>query len=1244
MQFIKNGPDIPERLLQAHEDGRVVLFCGAGISFPAGLPGFRGLVDRLYARLGATPSPAEKAAIKHGQFDTAIGLLEQVYPGGRAAVRPHIAEILTPDLSKPQAIMTHEALLILARSREGRYRVVTTNFDRLFAEVIERRALSLQTFDAPLLPVPKNRLDGLVYLHGVLTATPTPSDLDRLVVSSGDFGLAYLTERWAARFVTDLFRNYVVCFVGYSINDPVLRYMMDALAADRLLGESPSEMFAFGSYSKGEKDQSENEWKAKNVTPILYREHNAHAYLHKTLRAWADTYRDGVLGKERMVTQYATAKPLASTTQDDFVGRMLWALSDQLALPAKRFAEFDPVPSLDWLESLSATRFRHDDLARFGVTPNSKVDDKLAYSLVRRPAPYARAPSMALVARGHSETSQWDDVMLQLARWLTRHLNEPKLILWLAKQGGFLNSQFARLITDVLDKNPPSPPMSTLWGLMLAGRLRSYATHSNLYDWRERFKHNGLTPTLRVQLRDLLGPRVRLREPFLTRAGHGQDTTGAAIRVKDLVDWEVVLGVDHVHSALKDLAKHARWQEALLELLADATGLLRDALDLMRELGGVEDRHDASYIHQPSISDHPQNRDYRDWTALIELVRDAWVATAARSPERAQLEVQRWIAIPYPLFRRLVLFAATDTSLFQSREALHWLLMDEHWWLWSVETQREALRLLVTIAPQLDAQNSEILEHAVVEGPPRAMFDDDVETVQLQRIIDREVWLRLAKYRVARNEVGVEAATRLSELSAQYPEWRLADDAHDEFPVWMGDSGDLVKFKVTPKHRRDLVIWLRENPNTDHWHEDDWRERCKRDFPPTASALLTLAQNGEWFKDRWREALQAWADEKLTARSWRYMGRVLATAPVEIIKEFADSLSTWLQAIAKSFHGNEADFFILIKRFLALYAEEEGIEDDDDPVLKAINHPIGHVTEAALRWWYRQSLEDNQRLPDVLTEIFTELCKIEIVSFRHGRLLLATHVITLFRVDREWTTRYLLPVFDWERSREEARGAWTGFLWSPRLYHPLMEAMKPQFLATAQYYSDLGQFAEQYAAFLTFAALEHGGDIFSRAELAVATRSLPEDGLHSAAEALVRALDSAGERTAQYWRNRILPYLKYIWPKSRNMVTPAISESFARLCIAAQDAFPEAVNELKYWLQPIDFPDSVINLLDETKLCDRFPEPALAFLKTVIDDTDQWPPRELKDCLDAIKNVEANLENDERFQRLWEYLRRRGIT
>ena len=61
MQFIKNGPDIPERLVEAHENGRVVFFCGAGISYPAGLPGFGGLAEKLYSNLAVTPTSVENA-------------------------------------------------------------------------------------------------------------------------------------------------------------------------------------------------------------------------------------------------------------------------------------------------------------------------------------------------------------------------------------------------------------------------------------------------------------------------------------------------------------------------------------------------------------------------------------------------------------------------------------------------------------------------------------------------------------------------------------------------------------------------------------------------------------------------------------------------------------------------------------------------------------------------------------------------------------------------------------------------------------------------------------------------------------------------------------------------------------------------------------------------------------------------------------------------------------------------------
>ena len=117
MQFIENGPDIPERLLQAHEDGRVVFFCGAGISYSARLPGFKGLIKKLYTELGEVPFPVEKTAIKSGQYDTTISLLERRVVGGRTTVRQQLANILTPDLSAPQATTTHKALLTLAKSR-----------------------------------------------------------------------------------------------------------------------------------------------------------------------------------------------------------------------------------------------------------------------------------------------------------------------------------------------------------------------------------------------------------------------------------------------------------------------------------------------------------------------------------------------------------------------------------------------------------------------------------------------------------------------------------------------------------------------------------------------------------------------------------------------------------------------------------------------------------------------------------------------------------------------------------------------------------------------------------------------------------------------------------------------------------------------------------------------------------------------------------------------------------------------
>ena len=887
--FVANGPDIPESLLQAHEEGRVVFFCGAGISYPAGLPGFGGLVKAIYTELGAWPNSVQQAAIKAGQFDTAIGLLEADI-GDREAVRGAIARILTPSTTGYKATATHEALLTLARNRDGRMRLITTNFDRLFEEVITSTGLEVENFKAPLLPVPKNLWNGLVYLHGLLPATPRAVEFDRLVVSSGDFGLAYLTERWAARFVSELFRNYSVCFVGYSISDPVLRYMMDALAADRLLGESPPEMFAFGSYSKGKEKETADEWRAKNVTPILYREHKKHTYLHRTLREWASTYRDGVRGKEMIIAQHASTPPLAPSRSDFAVGRVLWALTDGLA--AKHFADLNPVPPLKWLEPLSEDQFEQRDLSRFYVAPNSIENKKLNFSMLCRPAPYTHSARMCIVDMG-GRSSDWDDVMRELARWLTRHLDDPDLILWIAKNGGQLHEQFAWLIRDQLEKLErlvaegkqdelyriradapkaiPGPFMRVLWRLLLAGRLKSRAHHFDLYDWLRRIKQDGVTPSLRMELREILTPCITLRAVF--RWEEDTSEPPEPRRIKDLVDWELELASDNVHSALRDRANKPEWQAVLPDLLQDLTVLLRDALDLTRELGGASEKSDSSYIHQPSISEHPQNRDFHDWTALIELARDAWLATAQIDSVRARHAAEGWWQVPYPLFKRLALFSAAQNDVISQRQALDWLLADACWWLWSVETERESLRLLVAMAPKLDDAEIAELEQAILRGPPREMFNDDIEHERWVRIENREIWLRLAKVEAAGAVLGQDAKNKLDGIQQQYSGWQLAADERDEFPFWMGSGDEGVfetppDFELAPRSRLELGVWLQKYPSADRWqHQDGWRELCREDLPLAVGALSDIADYEIWpadrWADRWREVLQVGAEDEI---------------------------------------------------------------------------------------------------------------------------------------------------------------------------------------------------------------------------------------------------------------------------------------------------------------------------------------------------------------------------------------------
>ena len=137
-------------------------------------------MNKLYGRLYPVPDAEQKAARKAEQFDTAIALLEEKHIGGREHVRETLNKILKPKKTDAKATATHRALLKLSENRKGRTRLITTNFDRLFQVVMRRDKLRLPIYQAPLLPVPKTRWNGLVYLHGLLSAKLETDNLNSL--------------------------------------------------------------------------------------------------------------------------------------------------------------------------------------------------------------------------------------------------------------------------------------------------------------------------------------------------------------------------------------------------------------------------------------------------------------------------------------------------------------------------------------------------------------------------------------------------------------------------------------------------------------------------------------------------------------------------------------------------------------------------------------------------------------------------------------------------------------------------------------------------------------------------------------------------------------------------------------------------------------------------------------------------------------------------------------------------------
>ncbi len=830
---------------------------------------------------------------------------------------------------------------------------------------------------------------------------------------------------------------------------------------------------------------------------------------------------------------------------------------------------------------------------------------------------------------------------------------------WIIKRGSHVHDRLLTLIEHSIDEfnkledegnssklneirfnSPnaiPDEQMRIIWRLFFTGRVKSSWRELDFYNWKRRLSREGLSSTVRMQLREILSPKIKLREPFYW---DDEDTSeGTTRRLKQLVDWELVLEGDHVRSSMQNISDRIG-DHHLVDLFDDIQSLLRDALDILKEMGEANERKDNSIWDLPSISEHWQNRGFRDWIVLIELLRDSWIEIKATDSDKARQIANNWFNLPYLTFKRLALFAASQDESIPPETWCEWLISENSWCLWAVETQRETMRLLALQGGNISISEKASLESIILSGPPRSMYPH-VSDENWQSIVDKDTWLRLAKLNESGLELSGTTNSRLDILALNNPRWSLSPHQREEFPRWHTGTGspdyeENLQIDIAPNNRRELIEWLKEpKSSSSFFHEDNWRELCESRFFLCLSALNQLAIDKEWPIDYWRKALQVWSGQGQTKRSWTYAAGLINEMPEDIFSELVGPISWWLQKVSDSVINREELLFGLCRRIMHIQDKDD--IDRDDPVSSAINHPIGHVTQTLMNVWFHTEPNDNDTLPDQIEAFFTALCDVDTEYYRHGRVILASQLIPLFRVDATWSRNHLLPLFDWDRDATEAKASWEGFLWTPRIHTPLLVAIKPHFLDTANHYDNLGDHKRQYAAFLTYTALTHIDDYTSE-DYGAAFEVLPREGLNEAADALNQALEGAGDQREDYLSNRVLPFWNEIWPKSLDLVSENISESLARMAINAGSGFPSALSAVIDWLLPVEYPDYTVHQLKKSDLCRRFPDDALRLLNAIIDNQ-QWLPRELSECLSSIIDAKPELVQDHRYQRLLEYSR-----
>ena len=1179
-------------------------------------------------------------AFKADRYDEALDILEHPREGGYEPknVREKIRELLT---KRPRILEKHLTLARLADLDadldKERGRLVTTNFDHLFEKAAaklrrkERSKHRMAVHIAPALPPAKLKdFRGLAYLHGKLGSSP---DDRQLVLTTTDFGTAYMVEGWALRFVVGLFRNYHVVFVGYSVEDPMMRYLVTALDAE----QETKKPYAFAPYSGENKQAEKLKWRLKGIKPLLYDKANEHRELWRVLKEWDEDYRRGITGRRYKVAHWGQSPP--KDEDDPVVQDMAWAL--KYVEVARYFAELkDKRPRPGWIAHLQREGLLGLPIGR--TCEGEAID-------------------VPLVSQHLTDRLNLHNVTHELILWIVKSLDTQEALDWALREGGVLHADLREQIRFRLGnaKFEIRPAFRKIWQVL--------ADDGYAHALSEKHQATHLLSVPRLAPDAVFAKQVflnHLRPLPIFRVqpewfGDRPEWLGGEQQSRDRpADWcEIEIELIGIQSKSEDVDRFREnaedWGGALASMADELTIRLREAMSWLGEFDLATPAWDITYSGYPSISPHEQNRYAPTWTQLIKLTQESYDALiVADDNDAAARLVRRWRSLPYPVFRRLALYAATGAGMHDVKLGLEILLEGPQPALWGIHTQRETLRFLRKRGKDIPKKSLVCLIKEILKGPPRSLYSEGIEDDVLKNIRDQAIRLRFEKLM----ESGVELPDPYQEIdnripplqSRSYP-WKPLGNHPEEFvsvqyavstvdPFSTNKADPSVDFSIMPIDQ--FVQWAKTQTG-EYWDcSRDWWRFAEADIEPAVDLLHGASDRETWPVPPWSKVL-----EVLTAREEKKetvgdalrhkIVDLLPAMPAEKLAELGIPAARWLREVRPKLDEDS-------RRTVWRSIWDASLTDKDDPeyeldVTAALNHAggiLGEVLwEELVEYVPKVSVGENPGFPERLQTDFERIAEEDCPSGKLARVSLVPRLIWLYRIDPDWTERTFFRRMDPNDKQAFELYLWQGYFWYPQCTADLLAAFKTLFLEILE---NLDQLPESHwrsngvALFIDLAVpLDCGIDT---GEAKGVLWNVGIDGLEDAARRLRDMLDGAGEKSVALWRDTVDPWFKAVWPRRPKDRSPALSRELAWMAMEAGDAFPHVVATIEDILTPEQYSAALFRLTDKKDLIKRHPDAALTLVSKLVHNGSSL--QYLSELLECIAKADPELKESDCFRQL----------